>query len=170
MHHSNLYVYTQPQRTRPNDTPPHMSPHPAPSHHELLPHPVAPTPRPKHLNPINTTIYIINKQCHHSLSSSSEEEEDAHQTSNNGCQIIRRTKRKKLYSSQPAVQMSQTESHNRYDIITQEVRQVEPGEQLQPTKNHKPTPIFFHGVINYSEMIKSISEVAEDVQYFTKSK
>ena len=65
--------------------------------------------------------------------------------------------------------MSQTETHDRYDIITQEVRQVEPGEQLQPTENHKPTPIFFHGVINYSEMIKSISKVAEDVQYFTKS-
>jgi len=65
--------------------------------------------------------------------------------------------------------MFQTETHNRYDILTQEVRQVEPGEQHQPSKNHKPPSIFLHGVINYSEMIKSISEVAEDVQYFTKS-
>jgi hypothetical protein len=93
----------------------------------------------------------------------------AHQASNNGWQLIRRTKRKKLYSSQPAVQFSQTETHNHYSILTQEVHQAEPGEQLQSLKHHKPPPIFIHGIINYSEMIKSISEVAEDEQYFTKS-
>ena len=37
-----------------------------------------------------------------------------------------------------------------------------------PQQNHKPPPIFIHGVINYNQMIKSISEVAEDEQYFTK--
>ena len=169
MLHSNHYVYTQSQCTRPNGTPPHMSTHPARSHHELPPHPAAPTPRLKQLNPINTTLDVPNKQRHHSLSSSSEEAEDAHQTSNNGWQLIRRTKRKKLHSSQPAVQMSQTGTYNRYDILTQEVHQAEPGEQPQPPKNHKPPPIFIHGVINYSEMIKSISEVAEEEQYFTKS-
>jgi hypothetical protein len=31
-----------------------------------------------------------------------------------------------------------------------------------PTKNHKPPPIFVHGVINYGEMIKRIRDVAED--------
>jgi hypothetical protein len=76
---------------------------------------------------------------------------------------------KKLYSSQSVVQISQTETHNRYDILTQEVHQAEPGEQPQPHKNHKRPPIFLHGVINYSEMIKSISKVAEDEQYFTKN-
>jgi hypothetical protein len=65
--------------------------------------------------------------------------------------------------------MSQTETYNRYDILTQEVHQAEPDEQPQPSKNHKLPPIFIHGVINYSEMIKSISEIAEDEQYFTKS-
>jgi len=105
------------------------------------------------------------KQGHHSLSSSSEETENAQQTSNNGWQIIRRTKRKKLYSLQPAVQMSQTETHNRYDVLTQKVHQAEPGEQPQPPKSHKPPTTFLHGVINYSEMIKCISEVAEDEQY-----
>ena len=134
MHHSNHYVYTHSQRTRPKDTSPHMSPHPAPSHHELPPHPVAPTPRPEQSNPTNTTLDILNKQQHQSLSSSSEEAEDTHLTSNNGWQIIQRTKRKKLYSSQPAVQMSQTETHNRYDILTQAVYQAEPGEKSQPPK------------------------------------
>jgi len=146
---------------------PRTSSHPAPNHHELPPHPAAPTPRLKQSNPINTTLHVLNKQRHHSQSSSSEEAENAHQTSNNGWQLIRRTKCKKLYSSQPVVQMSQTETHNRYDILTQEVHQTEPGEP-QPPKNHKPPPIFHHGVINYSEMIKSISEVAED-EYFTKN-
>jgi len=58
--------------------------------------------------------------------------------------------------------MPQTETQNRYDILTKEVRQEELGEQPQPPKNHKPPPIFLHGVINYSEIIKSISEVAKD--------
>jgi hypothetical protein len=65
--------------------------------------------------------------------------------------------------------MSQTETYNRYDILKQEVHQTEPDEQPQPPKNYKLPPIFIHGVINYSEMIKSISEAAEDEQYFTKS-
>jgi len=89
-----------------------MSSHLAPSHYE------APTPSPNHLNPNNITLDILNKQRHHSISSS-EEAEDAHQTSNNGWQIIRRTKRKKkLYSSQPVVQTPQTETQKRYDILT----------------------------------------------------
>ena len=141
MHHSNHYVYTQSQCTRPNDTPPHMSTHPAPSHHELPPHPAAPTPRLNQLNPINTTLDVLNKQRHHSLSSSSEEVEDAHQTSNNGWQLIRRTKRKKLHSSQPAVQMSQTET-------IQPLRYTHPGSSpsttrrtTPTTKKHKPSPM-----------------------------
>jgi len=116
-------------------------------------------------NPRNPDVMQGVKQGQHSLSSSSEETEDANQTSNNGWQIIRKTKRKKLYSSQPAVQMSQTETHNRYDILTQEVHQAEPGEQPQPPKSHKPPPIFLHGVIDYSEMIKYINEVAKYEQY-----
>jgi len=144
MPHPNHCVYAQPQRTKPNDTPPYTSSHPATSHYE------APTPSSKHLNPNNITLDTLNKQRHHSLSFSSSEAEDAHQTSNNGWQIIRRTKRKKLYSSQPVVQTTQTETQNRYDILTQENRQIEPGEQPQPPKNHKPPSIFLHGLINYN--------------------
>jgi hypothetical protein len=65
--------------------------------------------------------------------------------------------------------MSQTETQNRYDILTQTVHQAEPDEQPQPPKIHKPPPIFLCGAINYSEIIKSISEVAEDEKYYTKS-
>ena len=38
-----------------------------------------------------------------------------------------------------------------------------------PTRNHKPQPIFIHGVINYGEMINQIRNIAEDEQYTTKS-
>jgi hypothetical protein len=148
MHHSNHHVCTQSQHTRPNDTHPHMSSHPALNHHKLSPHPAAPMPRLKQSNPINTTLDVLNKQRHHNLSSSSKEAEDAHQTSNNGWQLIRRTKRKKLYSSQLDVQIFQTETYNRYDILTKEVHQAEPSEQPLPPKSHKPPPIFLHGVIN----------------------
>jgi hypothetical protein len=78
-------------------------------------------------------------------------------------------KRKILYSTQPAEQIPQMKTQNRYDILTQEVHHAGPGEQLQPPKNHKPPPIFIHGVINYKDMIKSIGGVAEDEQYYTKS-
>jgi len=40
---------------------------------------------------------------------------------------------------------------------------------LQPHPNHKPPPIFIHGVINYDEMTKHVREIAEDEQYHTKS-
>jgi len=38
-----------------------------------------------------------------------------------------------------------------------------------PTRNHKPPPIFIHGVINCGEMINRIRNIAEDEQYTTKS-
>jgi len=38
-----------------------------------------------------------------------------------------------------------------------------------PARNHKPPPIFIHGVINYGEMINLIRNIAEDKQYTTKS-
>jgi len=99
------------------------------------------------LERVNTTLDALNKQRHHSLSSSSEKAEDAHHASNNGWQIIRHTKRKKRYSSQPAVQIPRTETYNCYYILMQEVHQAEPGAR-QPPKNHKPPPIFIHRVIN----------------------
>ena len=35
-------------------------------------------------------------------------------------------------------------------------------------KIHKPPPIFVHGVLNYREMIKRITDIAEDEQYCKK--
>ena len=39
----------------------------------------------------------------------------------------------------------------------------------KPQPIHKPPPIYFHGVINYVEMIKSITEVADEEQFCTKT-
>jgi hypothetical protein len=39
----------------------------------------------------------------------------------------------------------------------------------KPTQMHKPPPIFLHGVIYYDKMMRSINEVAETEQFYTKS-
>jgi len=143
MLHPNHCIYAQTQRSRPNDTPPYTSSHPAPTHYEALPHPEVSTPSLNHLNPINTTLDILNKQRHRSLSSSSEEAEDAHQTSDNGWQIIRRTKRKKhatCCSDEP----------NRNTKPLWYTHTGSPSNRTRRTisttkkKNHKPPPIFLH--------------------------
>ena len=84
---------------------------------------------------------------------------------------MKSTKRNKTSSSRPAVSAPSTKTHNRYDILAQEVSQADSEGKPQPLppQNHKPLPIFIHGVISYNQMIKSIREVAEDEQYFTKS-
>ena len=85
---------------------------------------------------------------------------------------MKRTKRNKISSPRPADLAPPTKTLNRYDILGQEVTQTDsegkPPPPLLP-QNHKPPPVFVHGVINYSQMIQSTREVAEDEQYFTKS-
>jgi len=80
-------------------------------------------------------------------------------------------KRYKTTSPGPTVPTPPTITQNRYAILAQNASQADPeGKPLPPPpQNHKPPPIFIHGVISYDQMIKSIREVAEDEQYFTKS-
>jgi hypothetical protein len=99
------------------------------------------------------------KQRQHSLSSSSEEMEVTTQISNNDWPLIRRTKRKRLYNTQPSVQTSQTETTNRFSMLTDDINTPEQTECPQHPIKHKPPPIFIHGVINYNQMVKRISEV-----------
>jgi hypothetical protein len=40
---------------------------------------------------------------------------------------------------------------------------------ILPTQVSKPPPIFLHGVQNFTEMMKSLAEVAEEEQFYTKS-
>ena len=123
---------------------------------DMLQKPTVTTPNVKH-------------RRHHQLSSSSEEADDIPKASNNDWHMIRRTKRKKIYSPQPTVSNPLTETHNCYNIITQSANQDESGEQSLQPQNHKPPPTFIHGLINYGEMVKRTREVAEDEQYYTKS-
>jgi hypothetical protein len=62
------------------------------------------------------------KQRQHSLCSSSEEMEVTTQASNNDWQLIRRTKRKRLYNTQPSVQISQTETTDSARSLTSALR------------------------------------------------
>ena len=101
--------------------------------------------------------------------SSSESEEHTHNSNNNEWQEIRRTNRKRTQYT-PANTLDTTpEIQNRYDILSQEKQQEEMEIIPQPHPNHKPPPIFIHGVINYDEMTKHIREIAEDEQHHTKS-
>ena len=54
-------------------------------------------------------------------------------------------------------------------MLTEETPTTDQTENTQPPKMHKPPPIFLHGVINYDKMIRSINEVAETEQFYTKS-
>jgi hypothetical protein len=81
---------------------------------------------------------------------------------------MRSQKRNKTSSSGTAVSAPPTKTQNRYAILAQKASQADP-EGKPPPQNHKPPPIFIHGVTNYDQLMKSIREVAEDEQYFTKS-
>ena len=45
----------------------------------------------------------------------------------------------------------------------------EASEEPHPPPSPKPPPIFLHGVINYTEMIKSLTEVDAEEQFLAKS-
>ena len=45
----------------------------------------------------------------------------------------------------------------------------EASELFQQPPIPKPPPIFIHGVLNYKDMIKSITEVVAEEQFFTRS-
>jgi hypothetical protein len=54
-------------------------------------------------------------------------------------------------------------------MLTEDSSQPEASEKPHPSQSPKHPPIFLHGVINYTEMIKSLTEVAEEEQFLTKS-
>ena len=60
------------------------------------------------------------------------------------------------------------ETYNRYGLLTNETNLNSAEVNPSSTRNHKPPPIFIHGVINCGEMINRIRNIAEDEQYTTK--
>ena len=109
------------------------------------------------------------KLRYRSFSSSSEDIHETQLDNQNGWQQIRRTKRKHLLSSCPPTLLPQTETRNRHEMLTEDSSQLEASGEPHPPQSSKPPPIFLHGVINYTEMIKGLTEVAEEEQFLTKS-
>jgi hypothetical protein len=101
------------------------------------------------------------------LTSTSEEDKETHNNSKNEWQVIRSIKRNTIHRIQSNTPETNIETYNRYDLLTNAINRNSTAGNPSP-KNHKPPPIFVHGVINYGEMTKRIRDVAEDEQYCTK--
>jgi hypothetical protein len=131
---------------------------------------LAPSTSSFHNQPTSSTpLDLRSKLRHHSLSSSSENLPATQLDNQNGWQKIKRIKRKRLLNSHPLTQPPQTDRRNRYEMLTEDNFHPEASEKPHPPLSPKPPPIFLHGVINYSEMIKSLTEVAAEEQFLTKS-
>ena len=76
---------------------------------------------------------------------------------------------KKTQASAHTVPPSQTETSNRYEMLAEDSFLPEERGSTHPTQVTKPPPIFLHGVLNFSEMMKSLTEVVEEEQFYTKS-
>ena len=98
--------------------------------------------------------------------STSGKEEGTQNNINNEWQEIRNSTRKRNCPTQNFTPENKIETRNRYGILANETNTE---GNPNPTKNHKPPPIFIHGVINYGAMINQIRHIAKDEQYSTKS-
>ena len=128
MQQPNQHVYAPRQNMTPNAIPHHLSSNPSLRKQEPPLHTIPQTQCDMLQEPTVTIPNVIHRQRHHRLSSSGEEADDIPQASNNDSQVIRRKKREKIYSPQPTVSNPLTETHNRYDILTQSANQDNSGE------------------------------------------
>ena len=109
------------------------------------------------------------KSRYHRFSSSSEENQESQPDNHNGCQLIRRSKRKRLIHSHPTTPSKTTVTSYRFDILTEASQSPEGMENSQRPQCVKPPPVFLHGVINYTDMVKSLTEVVEEEQFLTRA-
>ena len=79
------------------------------------------------------------------------------------------TGEKKMHGTTVTARTALPETHNRYDLLSEETNLEEAEGRTRLPQYHKPPPVFIHGVINYDEMVKLIRDVAEGEQYYTKS-
>ena len=127
--------------------------------------------------PCKTSSHIQNKPStssdsqsklqYHSFSSS----EDLPETqieNQNGWQQIRHAKRKRMLNSHPPTQQLQTETKNRYKMLMEDCSYPEASEKLLPPQSPKPPTIFLHGVLEYTEMIQSLTAVAKKNSFLQK--
>jgi hypothetical protein len=88
---------------------------------------------------------------------------------NNKWQVIRNNTRKRNHPMQNDTSVNKIETHNRFDILTNETNLNATEGNSSPTRNHTPPPIVIHGVINCGVIINQIRHIAENEQYSTKS-
>jgi len=103
------------------------------------------------------------------LSSSSESSDESQPKKPNEWQYIGRVKRKKLLITPKDLQPSLPETSNRYSALMDDAPSPDIHERTKPKHTPKPPPIYVHGVLNYAEMNKSITEVAEEEHFCTKN-
>jgi hypothetical protein len=80
-----------------------------------------------------------------------------------------RVKIKRLITMPRAATPMHPETSNGYDVLMDEASSPDTITRTKPQPIPKPPPIYVHGVIHYGEMIKSITEVAEEEQFCTKT-
>ena len=109
------------------------------------------------------------RASHHRPSTSKEEPEpDPKGLPKHDWQTMKNPKSNKN-SPQPATAAPPTKTYNRFEILAKVPPDSVSESQSLPQQQHNPPPIFIHGVTDYNQMTKSISEVEEDEQYYTKS-
>jgi hypothetical protein len=95
---------------------------------------------------------------------SSEEEEDilCNDNDNSAWQVVRGAKRRKTRLQQ-ITNDSIIEISNAYETLPIDTTEGPPEEGVTAERIPRPPPVFIQGVVNYTEMIKRIKEVAEDL-------
>jgi hypothetical protein len=103
------------------------------------------------------------------MESTGEEEEDilCNDNDNNAWQVVRGAKRRKT-RLQEITNDNIIEISNAYETLPIDTTEGPPEEGVNAERIPRPPPIFIQGVVNYTEMINGIEEVAEDTQYYTK--
>jgi hypothetical protein len=112
-----------------------------------------------------------NNHYSQTMAATSEEEEDilCNDKGNNEWQVVRGAKRKKTRRLQQVNNADSIEVSNAYESLPVETNDCPTNEDVDTKRTPKPPPIFIHGVVNYTEMIKRIKAIAEDEHYHTKS-
>ena len=103
------------------------------------------------------------------FSSSSETLDETQAKQPNEWQYMGRVKRKKLITTPKTLPTPLPETRNRYSVLMDEAPSSNISENTDPQRTPKPPPIYVHGVIDYAEMNKTITEVAEEEQFRTKT-
>jgi hypothetical protein len=94
------------------------------------------------------------------MASTNEEEKDilCNENDNNAWEVVRGAKRRKTRKLQQINNDNHIEVSNVYELLPAEPNDGPTAEDANIRQPPKPPPIFIHGVVNYTEMIKRIKK------------